>query len=47
MSLLKENLLVQFSVASFLILAVISVILANVISNKVRSTPLMTWSMRL
>ncbi|MFQ6028016.1 MAG: ATP-binding protein [Dehalococcoidia bacterium] len=37
LGLLRENLLIQFSVASFLILAVIAVILANVLSRQVRS----------
>ena len=34
---LKENLLVQFSVASFVVMAVIAVVIAIVLSNKIRS----------
>ena len=37
MSLLRENLLVQFSVISFVVMAVIAVVIATTLSNKIRS----------
>ena len=37
MRVLRENLLVQFSIVSFIIMAAIAVLLANILASKIRS----------